>query len=532
MDPEVRERSLEASKSVLNSLRDAKNWVPLLQEPTYKPRRIHIVCVRAGYSGLMTAYEVKYNKALEGFIDLTIYDKNEDVGGTWLENRYPGVACDVPAHIYTFPFEPNPDWSTFYASGPEDEPSSKWRLKIQQDGEEKEDECNILIDGSGFLNNWNWPGIECLHDFKGELVHTANWNPSIDVAGKKVAVIGNGASAIQVLPQLQKTAAQLTNYIRSPTWIFANHAAELTKDGTNFAFTEEEKKGFCDNPASLFKLRKDIERSEDNFFNVFFKDSAAQKAALAQAHASMQERLGNDQELCDKLIPHYELGCRRATPGDGYLEALREKNAKVNVNPIVQITESGIQTTHEHTEFDIIVCATGFDVSFRPHGPCKGGMDINSISHGVTRQKHILGSQRPTLQTISSTMVLIVPVSAPSPVKGKLLTASSGSWLSPRKHILRDEKDIEVVSEDGNRRYQNFSRVWCGLGHAEVGTRMVSRTGASSLCTLEVGFSLKVWQDELLTVKYENIMFANAKNSRQKFSKVLGRRILTSNMDQ
>ncbi|KAJ5851265.1 uncharacterized protein N7529_010650 [Penicillium soppii] len=84
-----------------------------------KPRRIRIVCVGAGYSGLMTAYEVKYNKALEGFIDLTIYDKNEDIGGTWLENRYPGVACDVPAHIYTFPFEPNPDWSTFYASGPE-----------------------------------------------------------------------------------------------------------------------------------------------------------------------------------------------------------------------------------------------------------------------------------------------------------------------------------------------------------------------------------------------------------------------------
>lgn len=80
----------------------------------------------------------------------------------------------------------------------------------------------------------------------------------------------------------------------------------------------------------------------------------------------MRERLGNDQELCDKLIPHYELGCRRPTPGDGYLEALREENARVNSNPIVQVTESGIQTIHEHTKFDIIVCATGFDVSYRP----------------------------------------------------------------------------------------------------------------------------------------------------------------------
>jgi cation diffusion facilitator CzcD-associated flavoprotein CzcO len=122
----------------------------------------------------------------------------------------------------------------------------------------------------------------------------------------------------------------------------------------------------------------------------------------------MRERLRNDQELCDKLIPHYELGCRRATPGDGYLEALREKNARVNVNPIVQITESGIQTTHEHTKFDIIICATGFDVSFRPS-----------------------------------------------------LTASSGSWLSPRERILCGEMDIEVVSEDGNGRYQVYFGFGC-----------------------------------------------------------------------
>ena len=86
----------------------------------------------------------------------------------------------------------------------------------------------------------------------------------------------------------------------------------------------------------------------------------------------MRERLGNDLELCDKLIPHYEYGCRRPTPGDGYLEALREKNARVTLDPIVQITESGIQTTHDHTEFDIIVCATGFDASFRPSWTVQG----------------------------------------------------------------------------------------------------------------------------------------------------------------
>ncbi|KAH7265523.1 NADP-dependent oxidoreductase domain-containing protein [Fusarium redolens] len=373
---------------------NARNWVPLLDEPAYKPRNIRIVCVGAGFSGLILAYEAKYNESLQGFIDLTIYDKNKDVGGTWLVNRYPGVACDVPAHIYTFPFEPNPDWSSFYASGSEiwayikrtsdkyglaenvrfqskvaqatwNEVAGKWKLKIMQDGEEREDECDILIDGSGFLNNWHWPDIPGLHDFKGEIVHTADWNPSINVTGKKVAVIGNGSSGVQVLPHLQKTAAQLTTYVRTPTWIFANYASELTKDGTNFAFTEEEKKEFRQNPASLWKFRKEIENSQDNFWNVFFKDTAAQKAALENAYNRMRERLGNDEELCDKLIPDYEYGCRRPTPGDGYLEALRQENTRVTFDPIVQITESGIQTTQGHTDFDIIVCATGFDASFR-----------------------------------------------------------------------------------------------------------------------------------------------------------------------
>ncbi|EXK33695.1 hypothetical protein FOMG_10947 [Fusarium oxysporum f. sp. melonis 26406] len=373
---------------------NARNWVPLLDEPAFKPRNIHIICVGAGFSGLMLAYEAKYNESLQGFIDLTIYDKNHDVGGTWLVNRYPGVACDVPAHIYTFPFEPNPDWSSFYASGPEiwayikrtsdkyglaenvrfqskvteaiwNEAAGKWDLKVLQDGEEKEDECDILIDGSGFLNNWHWPDIPGLHDFKGEIVHTADWNPSINVAGKRVAVIGNGSSGVQVLPHLQKTAAQLITYVRTPTWIFANYASELTKDGTNFAFTEEEKKKFRESPASLWKFRKEIENSQDNFWNVFFKDTAAQKAALENAYNRMRERLGNEKELCEKLIPDYEYGCRRPTPGDGYLEALRQENTRVTFDPIVQITESGIQTTQDHTDFDIIVCATGFDASFR-----------------------------------------------------------------------------------------------------------------------------------------------------------------------
>lgn len=171
----------------------------------------------------------------------------------------------------------------------------------------------------------------------------------------------------------------------------------------------------------------------------------------------MQERLGNDQELCDKLIPHYELGCRRATPGDGYLEALREKNARVNVNPIVQITESGIQTAQEHTEFDIIVCATGFDVSYRPSWTVQGrnGHQLNiAWSDFPEAYFGITAANTPNYFILNGPNS---PGKCPrAPVKERSLTASSGSWISPRQHILRGEMDIEMVSEDSNGRYQVF----------------------------------------------------------------------------
>ncbi len=193
-----------------------------------------------------------------------------------------------------------------------------------------------------------------------------------------------------MVPQIQKTAASLCNYIRSPTWISPNFAAEFTKDGTNFAFTEEEKQQFRNDPATLLKMRKELEHKYDSilsqlrvkytdqlvsfnkFFYALFKDSPQQKAALENARKTMRERLRDDPELCAKLIPSWELGCRRLTPGDGYLEALQAPNTSINFNPILRITEKGIQTNSDHTAYDIIVCATGFDVSFRPRWRMQG----------------------------------------------------------------------------------------------------------------------------------------------------------------
>ncbi|KAF5226916.1 hypothetical protein FANTH_14940, partial [Fusarium anthophilum] len=169
--------------------RSASNWVPISEAPAFTPRKIRVVCIGAGYSGLMLAYKWKHETPMEDFVDLTIYEKNEDVGGTWLVNRYPGVACDVPAHIYTFSFKPNPDWSSFYATGPEiwgyikkttkkynldkrvqfqsnvissiwDDQKGKWKLKVNQNGTIVEDEADVLVNGTGLLSKWRWPGLQ------------------------------------------------------------------------------------------------------------------------------------------------------------------------------------------------------------------------------------------------------------------------------------------------------------------------------------------------------------------------------------
>ncbi|KAI8716032.1 hypothetical protein NCS52_00895700 [Fusarium sp. LHS14.1] len=175
------------------------NWVPLLDQPLHVVRKLRLVCVSAGFCGLILAHKIKYDLKMDDFIQLQIYEKNPDVGGAWYENRYPGAARDVPAReslyyfvmaarltahrqIPVFPFEPNPNWTSFYACGPEiwrymkdTSVNGKWKLSINQLGNVIEDECDIFVNASGFLNKWSWPNISRLHDFKGKLLHTTNW---------------------------------------------------------------------------------------------------------------------------------------------------------------------------------------------------------------------------------------------------------------------------------------------------------------------------------------------------------------------
>lgn len=189
------------------------------RQPIHANRHMRVICVGAGASGIHLAYKLKYF-----FTDfsLHVYEKNPDIGGTWYENRYPGCACDVPAHNYTFSFEPKFDWSANYASSSEIfkyfsdfvekydlrqyislehevvgahwmGEDNEWSVTVRKpSGDTVERRCDFLINAAGILNNWRWPAIPGLHFFKGVLVHSAAWDESLDVSGKHVGLIGNG----------------------------------------------------------------------------------------------------------------------------------------------------------------------------------------------------------------------------------------------------------------------------------------------------------------------------------------------------
>ncbi|KAE8162972.1 putative flavin-binding monooxygenase [Aspergillus tamarii] len=356
----------------------------------FTPRKLRVVCIGAGISGLNVAYKLKHERPLD-YVDLTIYEKNPEVGGTWFENIYPGVAC------YQFPFAPNPAWSSYYASGKEiqeyivntadkydlrekikfntklvkaiwSKTQGKWKIQLQQGELVLEDEADIVLDGSGVLNQWKWPDIEGLETFKGKLLHTAHWDPEYNYEGKKIAVIGNGSSGIQVIPSLQGKAAKLVNYIRHATWITPNLCGQLTRDGmgTNFQYTEEEKQRFRDNPEEFLEYRKSTEGSVNSVYNIMISGSEENKAMHEWVQGVMRSRLSKNPELVKTLIPTYEIGCRRVSPGEGYLEAIQENNARVTLSKINRITPNGIEADEGEEEFDLIVCATGFNNSFIP----------------------------------------------------------------------------------------------------------------------------------------------------------------------
>ena len=398
----IRER-LWRSTAVVNGTpykQKRDNGFKLEEHPIDQYRSLRVAVIGAGISG--TDAGVLLPAKVPG-IQLTIYEKNSDIGGTWAENIYPGVRCDVPAHAYQSTFSPNTQWSEEFAQGAEIrdywrdfgkrhgvyrytkfntrveraewiEEKSSWKLTVKDlvSGEVSEQSFDFLLTAIGLFNDWKFPDYPGLEDYKGHLRHSSNWDPNFDPTGKRIAVIGNGASGIQVVPELQKVASHLDHYARSRTWIAGSLGGRDRQVGP-MLFSKTQLKEFED-PDVYLAYRKALESTYWRRFGDILKDSESNTKAREQFKELMGIRLADKPELLDEIIPDFSPHCRRLTPGPGYLEALTKKNVVFIRTPIKRFTETGIETEDGvHREVDAIICSTGAKVDFAPSFPIVSG---------------------------------------------------------------------------------------------------------------------------------------------------------------
>ncbi|KAK4932062.1 hypothetical protein LTR66_016000, partial [Elasticomyces elasticus] len=395
----------------------ALNAEQRLNGPIHQERPMRIICIGAGASGLCFAY--KLQRSFNNF-SLTVYEKNAEVSGTWYENKYPGCACDVPSHNYTWSFEPKYDWTGVYAKAGEiykyfndfskkyhldqytktnhksvgaqwDEKTAKWNVQIEDivSGKIIEDSCDILINAGGILNAWRWPAIPGLKNYKGKLLHSANWDDTVDLTGQNVGLIGNGSSGIQILPAIQSIVGQLTTFIREPTWISPPFGMD------QHVYTKDEIAEFIKKPEVLSGVRKANESGLNSMFGLYLKNTQIQNDMKINMVNQMKTKL-KDNFLEQKLIPTWGVGCRRLTPGINYLETLHKDNVKVVYGEIESITEKGCKCD-DGNEYpvDVLICATGFDTSFRPRFPLIGPGNVNLQDAWAKEPKSYLGLAAP-----------------------------------------------------------------------------------------------------------------------------------------
>ncbi|EAT91512.1 hypothetical protein HBH56_006880 [Parastagonospora nodorum] len=389
------------------------------EQPMGTKRKVKVILMGAGASSLNF-----FKKAEEEMdnLDIMCYEKNADIGGTWLENRYPGCACDIPSVNYQFSWKIKL-WSHYYSYGPEiweylksieqennfitnyvklhhriehvewDDAAGVWRCRVRnmETDEVSEDSAEFFINAGGVLNNWKWPDIPGLHDFKGKLMHSAHYEEGYDLSNKRVAVIGAGSSGVQIVAAIQQKVQHLYHWIRSPIWITAGFAQTWAgKNGANFRYSDEQLKFLEQNPKKYLEYRKQIENELNQRFKFIIKASNEARLARDYADSEMRKKLGENTRLAEKMIPKdFNPGCRRPTPAPGYLEALVAGNATIFTDPIGSITPTGF-VDHEgiQHDVDVMICATGFDTCWIPRFPFIAHNtdlgDLWSPSNGVT----------------------------------------------------------------------------------------------------------------------------------------------------
>ena len=336
--------------------------------PTRSPK---VCIIGTGMSGLLMGIRLKQ----AGIDNFTLYEKAASLGGTWRENTYPGLACDVPSHYYSYSFDLNPNWSHTFSKGAEileyfkrtaekhqllphikfnkeitqaKFSDNQWHLETQ-DGET--DIADILVSGCGILHTPKLPDIEGLDSFEGAIFHTSKWDHSVPLENKRIGVIGTGSSGMQTIPPLSNIASSLYQFQRTAQWV---------APASNPAYSESHQ--------NLLKRIPLLNKAYHHGFRIGFelltagairKDGWQRKLVTRACHKNLEQV--TDLSLREKLTPDYQPMCKRLIMSSEYYQAIQKPNVELITDKIVRIEPKGVVTeSGQLIELDVIALATGF----------------------------------------------------------------------------------------------------------------------------------------------------------------------------
>jgi cation diffusion facilitator CzcD-associated flavoprotein CzcO len=426
--------------------------------------RVDVAIVGAGFAGLGMALALR-RAGRESF---TVLERAASVGGTWRDNTYPGVACDVPSHLYGFAGHPNPAWSGLFARGDEihrylqrvadaeglgdrlrlntpvlsarwDASASLWRL-VTGGAQRGIVEARALVLACGRLTEPEIPAIAGLESFAGPLFHSARWDHSAELEGARIAVVGTGASAVQLVPELARTAAHVTLFQRTAAWIMPRNGA---------TYSDDERRGFAEDPAALARLRTDLYDEGEARFASRSGEPAAAASASSTAVAHLHRQV-DDPALRAALTPDYAFGCKRVLLSDDFYPAVQSPTVTLEPSALAAVSGRTLTSTAgRRFEADILVLATGFASARQPYAELVHGENDRTLaehwSQGMTSYASTLVSGFPNLFVLNGPNASLGHNSA-------VLMIEEQAAFAVR---MLDERSIVRVSPDAERAYSS-----------------------------------------------------------------------------
>jgi cation diffusion facilitator CzcD-associated flavoprotein CzcO len=353
---------------------------------------VQVAIIGTGFAGIGTAVRLKQM----GIEDFVLLERADDVGGTWRDNTYPGCQCDVPSHLYSLSFAPNPRWSRTFSLQPEihaylkrcaeeydvlphvrfghevtaagwDEAAACWHLTTPHGTID----ADVVVSGVGALSEPSIPALPGLERFEGTTFHSAQWDHGHDLAGERVAVVGTGASSIQFIPRIQPRVGSLTLFQRTAPWVMPHPDRPISR---------AERRIYKAFPWAQKLMREGIYWAREATVLAFMHPRLMRAAGERVARRHLAKQVP-DPELRRKLTPGYRMGCKRVLLSNEYFPALQQPNVEVVTDRIAEVRERSIVTTDgaEHP-VDTIIFGTGFHVTDMPFADRARGRDGRTLA--------------------------------------------------------------------------------------------------------------------------------------------------------